>query len=162
VLRALAARITAQIRGSMTPLLAGGGPVTLADIRKGVAGYMARWRQKGHLLRAHAFLVANDASLRQFWDELTDGIIGSVAAAIDAQRAAGELSPGPPGSRELVRVLCGMLWHLGYDLSMRPHDRAEERRLIDAAATVIHRAFAGVEPDGVRPEPRARSRRPGP
>ena len=105
-----------EIRGAGTPFFGGDGPLTYAGVHAGVTGYLARWREKGHLLRANTLLELSDAATHQFWNEVTEGILTSIAAFFDAQRSAGVLPPGPPASRELVRVLFSMLWKTGYDL----------------------------------------------
>lgn len=141
VMRALAARVADEIRDVFAQARFAQSE---ADVRRSIAGYLARWRTKGHVLRAMATLVESDAALRDFWQGVTEELLDEAAAALDAQRREGRLLPAPPASKDLVRALFAMLWRTGYELSVRPTSRAEEKRIVDTLATVIVRSCTGV------------------
>jgi AcrR family transcriptional regulator len=141
VLRALASRIEAEIRDAAAPFFGGGDVLTAEEVRTAVRGYLGRWKAKGNVLRASAALEATDPAMHDFWADISDGIVRAVADGVERQREAGVLPPGPPHAVELVRVLFGMLWRAGWEVSLRPPSRAEEQRLVDALSAVMIRAF---------------------
>lgn len=141
VMRALAARVADEIRDVFAEARFAKGAV---DVRRSIAGYLARWRTKGRVLRAMAILVETDPALRDFWEGVTEELLDEAAAALDEQRREGRVLPAPPASKDLVRALFAMLWRTGYELSVRPTSRAEEKRIVDTLATVIVRSCTGA------------------
>lgn len=141
VMRALAARVADEIRAVFAQARSA---KTAADVRKSIAGYLARWRTNGRVLRAMAILVETDDALRDFWEEVTEELLDEAAAALDEQRREGRVLPAPPASKDLVRALFAMLWRTGYELSVRPTNRAQEQRIIDTLATVVVRSCTGT------------------
>ena len=144
VLRALASRIDAEIRESAAPFFESDRVLTEPEVRAAVRGYLARWKAKGNVLRASAALEATDPEMRAFWFDLSDGMVSAAAAGVERARAAGMLPDGPPDALDLTRVLFGMLWRAGWEVSLRPPSRRDEQRLIDALTAVIIRAFTAA------------------
>jgi len=138
VILALADRVAEEIRGAAAPFFEVDPAADRGDLRKAIASYVGRWKEKGPLLRAMYVLGENDESLRGFWDEVTDELLGTVAAVIDTLRAEGRATPAPPSSHDLARVLFAMLWRTSYDISLGRYTRAEEQRLIDTLTAVCY------------------------
>lgn len=139
---ALAHRVAQEIRDTATAFFEPGEGTARDVVRRGVAGYMRRWREKGAILRAMAIVGASDGALQTFWDEVTDELMQELASGIEAERRAGRMPPGPPAI-DLMRALFAMLWKSGHDLSVRPPSPKDEKRLVDTLTTVIVRALYG-------------------
>jgi AcrR family transcriptional regulator len=141
VVTALTARVADDIRLVSAAFFQGPGR-TAADLRQSITAYLAQWHKHGRIIRAVTAAGQGGDSLHRFGVELIDPLLDEAAAAIERERQAGILAPGPPAARDLVRVLHAMLWRTGYETSLRPLTRAEQERLVDTLTTVILRASA--------------------
>jgi AcrR family transcriptional regulator len=137
VMLALAQRVGNDIRSTITGFTTGAGE---PDIRAGIDGYLTRWRELGPLLRAMSVAVESDVALREFWTGITDDILTEMTASIDQVRQdAG--AAAAPASADLARVLFGMLWHAGRELSLVSSVDAEQLRLGNTLTTVFRRTL---------------------
>jgi len=146
VIITLADRVAAEIREATAAFFEVRVDASPAELRRGVASYIERWKEKGPLLRSMYTLGEADESLRQFWDEVTEELLGSIATVIEVLRTKGLAPPGPPDAHDLVRVLFAMLWRTGYDISLGRFSPDEEQRLIDTLTRVCYTAVFGPEP----------------
>jgi AcrR family transcriptional regulator len=144
VILALAGRIAGEIRGAFDVVFQAGQEGDLADLRRGIAAYMVRWREKGPALRAMDALAETDAALRAFWARISGELLDEAARSLEAQRGLGRALAAPPSSKDLVRVLFAMLWRTGYELSLQSPSRTEEQRIVDALTAVFVRSCFGV------------------
>ncbi len=143
VARALASRVADQWIDAM----AGSFDVTAEPVdavRALAETFVGLWRTEGPVLRAMAVLYENDLEMRGFWDNITETLLVAAADSIERERVEGRALAGPPGSRDLARVLAAMLWRTGYETSLTPPSADFDRRMIDSLTTVMLRAVYGT------------------
>lgn len=145
--RALAERAGASIRDAITGFVAAIEDGRTADIRTGIAEYVACWRESGPLLRALRTQAATDPGLRGVWTRTTDDICGDLAAAIEHAQSAGLLPPAPPAGPDLAYVLFAMLYRAASEFPFTSTDPTAEDRLVDTLAAVFQRSL------DARPQP---------
>jgi AcrR family transcriptional regulator len=143
VVRALGARTMADLRSVGDPVPGGGSRGEQA--RAIIASLVARWRHSGSVLRAMDIVAENDPALREFWAGVSDPLVGVLAAAVEADRAAGVALPGPPDAHDLIRALVGMYWRAGRALSFTPPSTADDERLVDTLTSITMRAVYGTD-----------------
>lgn len=144
VIRALGEQVAGGLTETVTAALDARDAAPETVIRAMTAAYMHRWRTEGPILRAMAPLYESDPEHRAFWDEITGGIVDTIAASIDAEREHGRAIPAPPNARDLARVLIGMFWRAGYELSLTPPSKRADARVVDTLSTVCVRAIYGA------------------
>lgn len=140
VMRALATGVADEIRDAIAPF----HEPTVDNFRRAITAYLSRWRDRRPAFRAMAALEETDPALRRFWEDITNDILDELAVAVRERQHAGTALPPPPEAKDLVRALFAMLWRTGYELSLQPVTRAEERRRIEALTTVCIRAVFGT------------------
>ncbi len=145
VMLALAGRVAAEIRAAFGVVFQVGQDGDVAGLRRAIAAYMTRWREKGAVLRAMDALAEKDSALRAFWSRISGELLLEAAEALEGQRRIGRAFAAPPSSADLVRVLFAMLWRTGYELSLQQPSRAEEKRVVDTLTTVFVRSCFGAE-----------------
>ncbi|QYG93883.1 TetR/AcrR family transcriptional regulator [Iamia sp. SCSIO 61187] len=146
VVRALAARVGQELYDTFGAPLVSSSDDPQGVVRAAVAAYMDRWRTEGRVLRAMVPLSEGDGGLRDFWEPISDRMVETIAASIEAEREGGRALPGPPSSQDLARALVAMLWRSGYELSVDQPSAAERRRRVDTLTTVCLRAVYGASP----------------
>jgi TetR/AcrR family transcriptional regulator, ethionamide resistance regulator len=144
VIRALGEQVAGGLTETVTAALDTRDAAPATVIRAMTAAYMQRWRTEGPILRAMAPLYESDPEHRAFWDGITGGIIDTIAVSIEAERERGRAIAGPPGARDLARVLIGMFWRAGYELSLAPPSKRGDARVVDTLSTVCVRAIYGA------------------
>jgi AcrR family transcriptional regulator len=144
VIRALGEQVAAGLTETVTAGLDARDAAPETVIRAMTAAYMERWRAEGPVLRAMAPLYESDPEHRAFWDQITGGVVDTIAASIDSERARGRALPAPPNARDLARVLIGMFWRAGYELSLTAPSKRADARVIDTLSTVCVRAIYGA------------------
>jgi AcrR family transcriptional regulator len=140
VMRTLATRVADEIRDATAPFL----DPSIDNIRHAITAYLNRWRDRRPAFRAMAALEETDPALRRFWQDITNELLDEFAAALERAQDAGTALPPPPAAKDLVRVLYAMLWRTGYDFSLHPMTRTQERQLIDALTATFARTIFGT------------------
>jgi TetR/AcrR family transcriptional regulator, ethionamide resistance regulator len=108
----------------------------------GLAVIQGTFRSHLALSTAAAGLCGDDAEVRQIWSRLLNGFVDEAAALIEAERAHGSASPGPP-ARDLATALSWMTERTfiaslsGWDPSIG------EERVLDCVLTIWSRAIYG-------------------
>jgi AcrR family transcriptional regulator len=146
VIRALGERVAAELRDTITASPDAMGARPRATTRQMVAAYLGRWRAQGPVLRAMSPLYESDAEHRAFWDEISDRIRGTIATAIDSERAAGRALPAPPTSRDIASAIMAMMWRSGYELSLSPPSDAADAQRVEVLTTMCMRMIYGERP----------------
>jgi AcrR family transcriptional regulator len=145
VIRALSEQVADGLLETVTTPLGHSAEPPDVLIRAMAERYMHRWRREGPILRAMAPLYESDPEHRAFWDSITGRIKDALAEAIEAERARGRALPGPPDAGDLARILMGMFWRAGYELSLSPRSTRADTRVIDTLTTVCLRAIYGQQ-----------------
>ncbi len=112
-------------------------------LTKAIAGSVALWREHGPVLRAAVRARETSPTMTQFWSEMDRKFIRSVAARIDAERAAGAALPGPPTAKSLAISLVAMNDQIFYHHSRTRRSAATDREVVQTLTTVWLRSIYG-------------------